>query len=330
MKNHQFNFGGKSENQIELSTEENQALEKKAELEEQLEVFIKPGGQLFTQLDKLEEEKASEVKPDEPEKNEAGQAKQKGETDQEALKLRDAAAPTSTSNDDRSTTTQSSASNPPDSHSEAHTHRTKAGGDGSMISSPSKQLQPQLQGNENSGGQTEAATSKGGSVGDPAKLEASLIYHEKDVNRHWTEDPTKSQNAAKHVQDSPPKAEDQVSLPPAEPLPQLPNKCFKVEKSLGEGSFGSVYEVSYGGEKYALKLVKQGDSKKNMGIKREMEVQKNLNSSQIPELVATAENNEYFGLLMELCSKGDLLDLYYKEGFWGHEYKVLYLYFPRL
>jgi len=90
---------------------------------------------------------------------------------------------------------------------------------------------------------------------------------------------------------------------------KIGNDVFKVIKTLGEGSYGKVYEVKYKGKKYALKVI---EDKKEYGILslRELDIlgrlrHKHLSKSNKVSSTVGPKNVRY-GIVMDLAD----MDLY--------------------
>ena len=87
------------------------------------------------------------------------------------------------------------------------------------------------------------------------------------------------------------------------------NKTFSVNKLLGEGGYGYVYEVSdQNMNKYALKKMNILNDKQFQSIKREISIWKELQSNNIVSLLDFQKNQDCILILMELCTEGSLLD----------------------
>ncbi|XP_074263601.1 serine/threonine-protein kinase PEPKR2-like [Silene latifolia] len=93
---------------------------------------------------------------------------------------------------------------------------------------------------------------------------------------------------------------------------RLEDDYFKI-KTIGKGRFGSVWlcRCKASGREYACKTLRKGEET----VHREVEIMQHLSGHPgIVMLNAVYEDDEYFHLVMELCSGGRLVDQMTKEG----------------
>uniref|UniRef100_H2YTD7 non-specific protein-tyrosine kinase n=1 Tax=Ciona savignyi TaxID=51511 RepID=H2YTD7_CIOSA len=83
---------------------------------------------------------------------------------------------------------------------------------------------------------------------------------------------------------------------------------FKLEKKLGEGNFGQVFEGLWNGTtKVAVKTLKQGTSEQESFLK-EAKLMKKLRHPKLVQLYAVCTRSEPFYIVTELMCNGSLLD----------------------
>ena len=120
-----------------------------------------------------------------------------------------------------------------------------------------------------------------------------------------------------------------MSLPEVK-LPPIPGKLIKLSsdgrnitydigQKLGKGGFGVVHEAyeEENDRKVALKCICKeqfnDDSKLKKKILQEIDIHRNLHNENIVDFLGVFQDDDYIYIVLELCSKGNMLDLLRKS-----------------
>ena len=110
-----------------------------------------------------------------------------------------------------------------------------------------------------------------------------------------------------------------------------PDKEYRKLKFLGEGSFGSVYQVRnrYTGAICAMKIIKKISSysrEEEDEIKNEINILRTMDHPNILKIFEFYSNQKEYFIITELCSMGELFDQIINKGPFNEKYSAYVLY----